>query len=202
MTAMTLVELVCRGAGHRAAVTGPDGTVLDYVSLCNAADALGSALVARGVAPGERVASALPPGRELAAALIGVAAIRGVFAPLPAVVDEPSARAALRARDARLLLAPASAIPGGVRAAAAALRIPIVRLGFDDHGLALIDGEHVFDSHDRIAEPQDLAFAPPAGKPLSHEQLVAAAGERGLDGLLAAVAGDGASLGAREGLAA
>ncbi len=202
MTAMTIVELVCRGADHRAAVNGPDGSHVDYVCLCNAADALGSALVARGVASGERVASALPPGPELAAALIGTGAVRAVFTPLPPVIDEPSARAALGARGAWVLLAPVAPLPPGVRAAAAALGVAIVRLGFDERGLALIDGEHVFDSHDRIAEPDDPAYAPLDGEPLTHAQLVAAAGERGLAGLLDVVSGTGMPLAGRRGLAA
>ena len=202
MTAMTIVELVCRGADHREAVSGPDGSGLDYVSLCNAADAVGSALVARGVAPGERVASALGAGPELAAALIGTGAARAVFAPLPPLVDEPSARAALRARDARVLLAPAAPLPPGVRAAAAALGVPVLRIGFDERGLALIDGEHVFEAHDRIAEPHDPAYAPLEGAPLTHEQLVAAAGERGLAGLLDIVAGGTVPAAVRSGLAA
>jgi acyl-CoA synthetase (AMP-forming)/AMP-acid ligase II len=202
MTAMTIVELVCRGADHRAAVSGPGGSALDYVSLCNAADALGSGLVARGVAPGERVASALAPGPELAAALIGTGAVRAVFAPLPPVVDEPSARAALRALGARVLLAPAAALPPGIRAAAEALGVTVVRLSFDQRGLALIDGEHVFEAHDRIAEPADPAFAPLGGEPLTHAQLVAMAGERGLAGLLDAITGAATSRAAASVLAA
>jgi acyl-CoA synthetase (AMP-forming)/AMP-acid ligase II len=191
MNAMTLVELVCRGADHRSAITDPDGRVLDYVSLCNAADAIGSALAARGIEPGDRVASALPVGAVFAAALIGAGAIRAALAPLPPVVDEPSARAALRASRARIVIAAAAPLPSGVRSAAAALRTPIVRIGFDERGLALIDGDHVFDSHERVAEPGDVAFVPLRGEPLTQAELVAAAGDRGLDGLLAAVAGKG-----------
>jgi acyl-CoA synthetase (AMP-forming)/AMP-acid ligase II len=183
---MTLVDFVCRGAGTRPAFTGADGIVLDHAGLCNAADAVGSALAARGVDPGDRVASALPPGPAFAASLIGAAAIRAALAPLPAVADEPSARGALRNRTIRALVAPPELSPA-LRAAAAAQGIPVLTVAFDERGLVLVDGEHVYDAHARIAEPHDVAFVPVQGEPLTQQALVTAAGDRGLDGLLAAV---------------
>jgi acyl-CoA synthetase (AMP-forming)/AMP-acid ligase II len=188
MTAMTLVDFICRTGGEGPAL--PGGESLDHVALCNAADAIGSALVARGVEPGDRVASALPAGALLVASLIGAAAIRAALAPLPAVADEPSARGALRDRRIRVLLAPAS-LPAAIRSAAAAQRIPVVTLGFDERGLVLVDGEHVYESHDRLAEPQDLAYVPPAGAPLTHAELVAHAGGRGAAGLFELLGGGG-----------
>ncbi|HWT06914.1 MAG TPA: AMP-binding protein, partial [Xanthomonadales bacterium] len=151
--------------------------------------AIGSALAARGVEPGDRVAAALAPGAAWVAALIGVSSIRAAFAPVPEIADEPSARAALRGAGARVLLASASAaLPAGLRAAAAALAVPVVRLGFDERGVALVDGDHVYDAHARIAEPEDVAFVPLEGEPRTHADLVAATGDRGLAGLLDAVA--------------
>jgi acyl-CoA synthetase (AMP-forming)/AMP-acid ligase II len=184
---MTLVDFVCRGTCSGPAISGPDGLVLDHVGLCNAADAIGSALAARGVEPGDRVASALPPGAAFAASLIGAAAIRAALAPLPAVADEPSARGALRNRTIRALVAPPDVSPA-LRSAAAAQGIPVLTVAFDDRGLVLVDGEHVYDSHARIAEPHDIAFVPLQGESLTQEALVTAAGDRGLDGLLDAVA--------------
>ncbi|MBV9440415.1 MAG: AMP-binding protein, partial [Candidatus Eremiobacteraeota bacterium] len=105
MNAMTLVDFVCRACGDAPAVSRGEGGALDHVALCNAADAIGAALAVRGVEPGDRVASLLPPGPEFAASLIGVAAIRAALAPLPPVADEPSARGALRDRRIRALLA-------------------------------------------------------------------------------------------------
>jgi acyl-CoA synthetase (AMP-forming)/AMP-acid ligase II len=186
MTAMTLVDLVCRSGCTGPAIAGPDGATLDHVALCNAADAIGSALAARGVEPGDRVACSLPEGAAFAATLIGAAAIRAALVPLPPVAEEASARGLLRGRTIRaVVIAPGA--PAALRAAAAAQGIPALTVGFDDRGRALVDGEHVYDAHARIAEPDDVAFVPPAGEPLTQRDLVAAAGERGLDGLLDAV---------------
>jgi acyl-CoA synthetase (AMP-forming)/AMP-acid ligase II len=189
MNAMTIVELVCGGAGYEPAIADSPGFTLDRIVLCNAADAIGSALAARGIEPGDRVAGALAPDAAWVAALVGVSSIRAAFAPIPELADEPSARAALRAANARALLASASsALPAGLRAAARALEIPVVRVGFDERGLALVDGDHVYDAHARIAEPGDVAFVPFDGEPRTHEDLVRAAGDRGLAGLLDAIA--------------
>ncbi|HEY0393758.1 MAG TPA: AMP-binding protein [Candidatus Elarobacter sp.] len=185
MTA-TLVDLVCRACAPDASVPDAAGRPVDHVALCNAAHALGSALAARGVEPGDRVACTLPDGAELAASLIGVAAIRAALAPLPPVADEPQARAALRNRAIRALLAPPG-VPAGVRAAAAARGIPVLTVELDERGLALVDGEHVYETHGRLAEAEDVAFVPLDGAPRTQADLVEAAGGRGLDGLLAAV---------------
>ncbi|MDB5071205.1 MAG: hypothetical protein JWM87_2316, partial [Candidatus Eremiobacteraeota bacterium] len=104
---------------------------------------------------------------------------------------EPSARGALRNRTIRALVAPPEVSPA-LRAAAAAQGIPVLTVTFDDRGLVLVDGEHVYDAHARIAEPQDVAFVPVQGEPLTQEALVAAAGDRGLEGLLDALAEAGA----------
>ena len=66
-----------------------------------------------------------------------------------------------------------------------------MRIDFDERGLALVDGDHVYDSHDRVAEPTDVAFVPLEGEPLTQAELVAAAGDRGLEGLLAALGNKG-----------
>jgi acyl-coenzyme A synthetase/AMP-(fatty) acid ligase len=194
---MTLVDFVCRGACAGPAISAPGGRVLDYVALCNAADAIGSALAARGVEPGDRVASALEPGAPFAAALIGAAAVRAALAPLPAAGDEPAARGALRNRTIRALLVPPDVAPA-VRSAATAQGVPVLTIAFDERGLVLVDGEHVYDSHTRIAEPEDVVFVPVRGEPLTQAALVAAAGDGGLDGLLHAIgaAGEPAGLAA------
>ncbi|HTD34680.1 MAG TPA: hypothetical protein VK665_13510 [Candidatus Elarobacter sp.] len=191
MPAKTLVDLVCRRCETGRSIAGPDGHELDHVALCNAADAIGAALAARGVEPGDHVASTLAPGGALfAASLLALAAIRAALAPLPAVADEPSARAALRNRPIAALLT-AGPLPAGVRSAAAARRIPVVSVGLDERGLALVDGEHVYEAHARIAEPGDVVFVPAAGEPLTQAALVDRAGDRGLEGVLDAVGAAG-----------
>ena len=192
MPAKTLVDLVCRGYAPSRGVSGADGRELDHVALCNAADALGAALAAHGVEPGDHVASTLAPGTAaFAAAMLGVASIRAALAPLPPVTDEPSARAVLRNRPVRALLATAP-LPAGVRSAAAAQGIRVVMVGFDERGAMLVDGEHVYESHARIPEPDDVVFVPAGGgAPLTQEALAGLAGDRGLDGLLEALAAAG-----------
>ena len=166
MKPVTLVDLLCRGAAHRPAVSGPDGVSLDYVNLCNAADAIGAALAAHGVLPGDRVASVLPEGAAYLAAFAGAAA-RAAFAPLAT----PAGLARLRPR---LVLAP-PAVPQGVRVAANTLGIPVVTVAFDAAGLALVDGEHVYDAHGRAAENDDPVFMTADELPVAQGALVAAA---------------------------
>ena len=173
MSEMTLVELFCHGAAHRPAISEAGGLDLDGVGLCNAADAIGAGLAARGVEPGDRVASTLPPSAAFVAAFLGVSSIRAALAPLPDVADEPSARAALRHRGIRAILTPPNA-PAGLRSAAHAQGITLATVAFDEHGAAMLDGEPVYDAHARVAEPADVAFVPPTGNPLTHEELVAA----------------------------
>ena len=184
---MTLVDFICRFDRTGSTVAAPDGRELDHVELCNAADAIGAALAARGVAPGDRVAAALPAGAPLIAALIGAAAIRAALVPIRSVDDEPTVRRALRSREVRLVLA-APNPPASVRAAAEAAGVALATLALDGRGLVLIDGEPVYDAHDRVAEPDDVALVALDGKQLTQGALVMAAGERGLEGLAAIVA--------------
>ncbi|MDB5070553.1 MAG: acetyl-coenzyme synthetase, partial [Candidatus Eremiobacteraeota bacterium] len=79
---MTLVDFVCRGAGTRPAFSGSDGIVLDHAGLCNAADAVGSALAVRGVEPGDRVAIFLPMSPEVAVASHACAHIGAIQMPV------------------------------------------------------------------------------------------------------------------------
>ena len=175
MIAQTLVELVCHGPGRRPAVTDPGGLTLDYVGLCNAADAIGSALAARGVEPGEPVVAALPLGAAFIASFLGTAAVRAVFVPLGTVAGEDAAHAVLVRLAPRIVLAP-DGVETPARAAAAALGIAVLEIGFDIAGRALADGELVYDAHDRISLEDDPAFlAPEDDAPLTHADLVAGA---------------------------
>lgn len=169
---MTLAGMLCGAAAARPAVTDAAGTV-DYVGLCNAADAVAAALAAHGVAAGDRVAGAFPDGAAFLAAFAGAAVCRAAFAPVPRGGDE-LIRAHLRGTAARLVLAPPDA-PQGVRVAAAALGIPVLTLGFSPEGTALIDGEPVYDAHGRLADADDVAFVAADGATYTHAALVDAA---------------------------
>lgn len=169
---MTLAGVLCGAAAPQPAVTDPAGTI-DYVGLCNAADAVAAALAARGVAPGDRVAGAFPDGAAFVAAFAGTAVARAAFAPVPSGSDD-AVRAHLRRLTPRLLLA-ASDAPQSLRVAAAALGIPVVSLAFGPDGVALVDGEPVYEAHGRLADADDVAFVAPDGATYTHAALVDAA---------------------------
>lgn len=170
---MTLAGVLCGAAAPQPAVTDPAGTI-DYVGLCNAADAVAAALAARGVVPGDRVAAAFPDGAAFLAGFAGTAVARAAFAPVAAAAADDAVRAQLRALEPRLLLASADA-PQGLRVAAAALGIPVVSLAFGPDGVALVDGEPVYEAHGRLADADDVAFIAPDGATYTHAALVDAA---------------------------
>lgn len=174
MATMTLVDVLCGAAAPRPAVTGPEGSV-DYVALCNAADAVAAALAAHGVTPGDRVAAVLAEGPAFLAAFAGTAIARSAFAPLAGGDD------ALRSRLARLgprLLIAAPDAPQSVRVAAAALGVPVITLRFNDAGTALVDGEPVYEAHGRLPDADDVALIAPDGATYTHGALVEAIAAR------------------------
>ena len=168
----TLAGVLCGAAAPQPAVTDRAGTI-DYVALCNAADAVAAALAARGVVPGDRVAGGFPDGAAFLAAFAGTAVARAAFAPVPSGSDE-AVRAHLQRLMPRLLLAAADA-PQSLRVAAAALGIPVVSLTFGPDGVALVDGEPVYEAHGRLADADDVAFIAPGGATYTHAALVDAA---------------------------
>ncbi|HEX5740662.1 MAG TPA: amino acid adenylation domain-containing protein, partial [Pilimelia sp.] len=106
----TLTGLLDRHAQAAAvAVVAADGT-LTYADLHARADRLAAALAARGAGPGERVALALPRGRDLVVALLAV--LKSGAAYLPLELDHPPARTAqllAAARPVCLLTRPETA---------------------------------------------------------------------------------------------
>jgi acyl-CoA synthetase (AMP-forming)/AMP-acid ligase II len=167
-----LVDILSRGAGPQPAVSDT-AFGLDCAALCNAADAIGAALCVRGVSPGDRVVSVIPDGVAFLAAFAGTAAARAAFIPLPAD-DETAAAEMLGRLSPRLVLA-AATVPQRVRVAASALGIPVATIAFDEQSTVLVNGEHVYESHGRIAEDDDVVFMTPGGRPMTGSALVAAA---------------------------
>ncbi|HYZ16769.1 MAG TPA: AMP-binding protein, partial [Candidatus Acidoferrum sp.] len=151
-----LVDILCRAAGPRPVVSDPN-LALDCAALCNAADAIGAALCARGVAPGDRVASVIPDGVAFLAAFAGTAAARAAFIPLPS--DDEAAGEALERLSPRIVLTTEIA-PQRIRVAGSSLGIPLATIAFDDQGVVLVDGEYVYESNDRIPEDDDVVFMP------------------------------------------
>jgi acyl-CoA synthetase (AMP-forming)/AMP-acid ligase II len=164
---MTLADLFCRGEDR---------------AVCNAADAIGAALAERGVRPGDRVAALIEAEEPALAALLGIAAAGCAFVPLP----RRGTQEALQASRARLVLAGPETLVAA-RRAAAELALPVVELRLGEHGLALLDGEPVFEPLAYRADLDEIALAPVDGEPLTHRALIAAA-ERHPDGPQAALA--------------
>jgi hypothetical protein len=155
MRTAPLVDLLSSSAADRPAIHDGERTI-DHISLCNAADAVAAALVARGVVPGERVAAALPDGPAAIAAFVGTAMARGAFAPLKG--DEAEAlRSRLERLGSRIVLV-GPGISQCVRVAASAAAIPLVSLAIDRQGLMLVDGEPVYDAHGSAPQPDDIVF--------------------------------------------
>jgi AMP-binding enzyme len=167
-----LLTILSRGLADRPAVSEPGGTTLDYAQLCNAADAIAAGLAARGLQPGDALASAIPDGVAYLTAFAGAAMGRVAIAPLVPQDDaEPKER--LSALGARMVLATATT-PEPIRIAASRLGVAVAVLELDDRGIVRIDGEQVFDTNGRRAEPDDVVLVG-AGGPLTHRALVAAA---------------------------
>lgn len=66
----------------RPAVVDPDGTVLTYRALDERANRVAHWLVARGVAPGDRVGICLPKGIASVSAIFGILKAGGVYVPV------------------------------------------------------------------------------------------------------------------------
>ncbi|MGD1065999.1 MAG: AMP-binding protein [Vulcanimicrobiaceae bacterium] len=144
----------------------------DDQALCNAADAIGAALVTRGLRRGDRVAAFLHADDAALAALLGVAAAGCAYVPL--ATERPGH--ALRAAKVQLVLLSPDA-PKGIRRAAADLGIPAVELQLDERHAALLDGEPVFEPLPVRADLDDVALAPLDGPARTHRELASAARE-------------------------
>jgi acyl-CoA synthetase (AMP-forming)/AMP-acid ligase II len=144
----------------------------DDLALCNAADAIGAALVTRGLRHGDRVAACLHEEDAALAALLGVAAAGCAYVPL--ATERPGH--ALRGAKAKLVLLSPDA-PKSVRRAAADLGIPALVLQLDQQHAALLDGEPVFEPLAVRADLDDVALAPLDGPARTHRELAAAARE-------------------------
>ncbi len=173
MAQTTFVDVLCHGAAHRPAVSGPDAPTLDYVTFCNAADAIAAALVVRGIAPGDRVAAAFPDGVAYLAAFAGTALARAAFVPL---AEDDDLEERFGPVAPRLLLG-GEFVPQAVRVAAHAAGIPLATLTFDANGAVLIDGAEVYEAHGARVVPDDVAFVASDGTEVTQAALVDAVRE-------------------------
>jgi hypothetical protein len=167
-----LVNVLSRGLADDPAVTEPGGATLDYAQLCNAADAIGAGLAARGLQAGDVVAAAIPGGAAYLAAFAGAAMARLALAPL-VLGDDTELPDRLTALRARMVLA-GTAVPQAVRIAASRPGLALTVLEVDGRGIVRLDGEQVFDANVRLAEPDDVVLVGAEGR-LTHGAIVAAA---------------------------
>jgi acyl-CoA synthetase (AMP-forming)/AMP-acid ligase II/thioesterase domain-containing protein/acyl carrier protein len=148
----TIVGLLSAGEPAATALAGPAQRPLTYAGLLRQVEMTVSALNARGIGRGDRVALALANGPTLAAAVLGIAAGAAV-APLNPDAGEPDLRFALSHLEARVLIVER----GHASPAAAAARtagIPVLELVTGpDHpagGFTLIG--------DPVGRPRDDGF--------------------------------------------
>jgi acyl-CoA synthetase (AMP-forming)/AMP-acid ligase II len=169
---MTLDDLLQGDA--RPALAAPGRFTLTYRELAAAARTIGAMLVARGYAPGEKVAASFVNGPEIVAAFFGVAGARLTFAPLNSAYTQDEFTFYLEDIAPRAILLAPGTVPAA-RAAAAALGIDVI-----DLQLPLAEPA----DHERRAEDGDVALflhtsgttSRPKGVPLTHANLTASAG--------------------------
>jgi len=179
---MILDDLLTAGATHHPALVVPGGLSLDYASVQRTAHALGAALAARGIEPGDRVAASFGNGLEVVAAFFATAGARATFAPLNSAYTEEEFRFYLEDIAPRAILLAPGTVPAA-RAAAATLSIPVVDLALDAQGAPLVDGVLANGTHERRAQDGDVALflhtsgttSRPKGVPLTHGNLTTSA---------------------------
>lgn len=133
----TILALLRRGADDAVAIGAPGRAPLTYGALRRQVARTGAQLGALGIRPGERVATALPPGADIATLLLGLAAV-ATAAPLnPA--EQAEAEAQLGALGARALIVQRGAEPAAVDAARA-LGVRVIELLPDRTGPAGVFG--------------------------------------------------------------
>ncbi|GAC1417022.1 MAG: acyl--CoA ligase [Candidatus Velthaea sp.] len=179
---MNLTELLATAGGTHAAITVPGGAKLDYARLRAAAHAIGAALAARGVRPGDRVGASLVNNPEIVAAFFGAAGVRATFAPLNSAYTEDEFTFYLEDIGPVVLVLAPGTVPAA-RAAAARLNIPVIDLAMDASGVPSFDGVPLTARHDRTPGDDDVALflhtsgttSRPKGVPLTHANLATSA---------------------------
>jgi len=180
---MTLDGLLTNAPAEKFAILTPGGARHSYATLSASVARLATALVERGIAPGDRIAASFANGAPIVHAFFGVAAARATFAPLNAAYTEDEFRFYLEDIGPKLvLLAPGTVL--AARAAAISLGIRVAEFSLDEGGLPLLDGKSLaaVASNDSVAESDIALFlhtsgttSRPKGVPLSHRNLTTSA---------------------------
>src|SRR6202171_1600070 len=135
-----LSGLLADGAADRSALVVPGGPTISYGQLRDLVEETATALLARGVAPGDRVALVFPNGPE-AILLFLASSLIGVSCPLNPGYKEDEFRFYLEDTGARFLLVPPGeaatarqALPAGGKLIEGELDVAARRLQITDHG--------------------------------------------------------------------
>jgi len=180
---MTLDGLLTNAPAEKFAILTPGGARHSYATLSASVARLATALVERGIAPGDRIAASFANGAPIVHAFFGVAAARATFAPLNAAYTEDEFRFYLEDIGPKLVLLAPGTVPAA-RAAAISLGIRVAEFSLDEGGLPLLDGKSLaaVASNDSVAESDIALFlhtsgttSRPKGVPLSHRNLTTSA---------------------------
>ena len=180
---MTLDGLLTNAPAEKFAILTPGGAKHSYATLSASVARLATALVERGIAPGDRIAASFANGAPIVHAFFGVAAARATFAPLNAAYTEDEFRFYLEDIGPKLVLLAPGTVPAA-RAAAISLGIRVAEFSLDEGGLPLLDGKSLtaVASNDSVAESDIALFlhtsgttSRPKGVPLSHRNLTTSA---------------------------
>jgi acyl-CoA synthetase (AMP-forming)/AMP-acid ligase II len=168
------------GRSERTAVILPEtSTRITYGALRSQIGALAEALVAAGVGPGDRVATALPNGLPAIVCFLA-AATAGTAAPLNPAYKEEEFRFYLEDTGARLLLLPAQGAEEARRAAEG--RVPVRTVEMTSDGVVQLTGTSA-RARFKPAAPEDVALilhtsgstGRPKRVPLTHANLTISA---------------------------
>lgn len=180
---MTLDGSIVAAPAEKAAILTPDGRHLTYATLRSGIARLAAALVARGIAPGDRVAASFANGAPIVSAFFGVAAARATFAPLNSAYTEDEFRFYLEDIGPKLVLVAPGMVPTA-RAAAIALGIRVAEFALDADGMPLLDGKSLPNApaNESVSDTDVALFlhtsgttSRPKGVPLTHRNLTTSA---------------------------
>jgi acyl-CoA synthetase (AMP-forming)/AMP-acid ligase II len=135
------LQRAAREFGDGAAIAGPDGVRLSYAQLAGQADQVARALIASGIAAGDRVALWCPNGTEWVLAALGTLAAGATLVPVSTRFTGPEALDVISRSGARALFVDddflGSGRLGALRAAAVACDAGAPDAGGSLAGLAL-----------------------------------------------------------------
>src|SRR6267143_841198 len=156
------------------AIMAPGRVALTYGALGRQIDEMKATLNALGVGRHDRVALVLPPGPEMALALVAVATA-ATCAPLNPVLRADELDFHLSTLNATALIVPA-AMDGPIRAVAQRRRLPVLELlplpAGQARGLSLTGPERRPAPRASVARPDDIAFLLPTSGTTSRSKIV------------------------------